>query len=241
MLLGKGTNTLVSDKGFDGVVVLTENLNRIFVRENRILCESGAKISALVKTAVRNSLGGIEFLAGIPGTVGGALISNAGLKNTWISQIVGEVYVLSPDNFEIKNIGKEEASFGYRKSGLEKFFIYRAVLILNKSEKGEIKKNVRSNMEKRIAKQPIESCSAGSVFKNPEGAFAGELIEKAGLKGYCAGGAKISTKHSNFIINTGTATSQDIYAIIKTVQKKVKDIYNIELEPEIKIIGDFER
>ncbi len=240
LILGKGTNTLISDRGFKGVVLLTENLDKIFIRGNRLLCEAGVKISFLLKTCLLQSLSGIEFLAGIPGTIGGAVISNAGLKDTWISDAIEEIYVFSPVTFEIKNLKKHDIYFAYRKSGLDDFFIYRVVLSLQRQEKESIRKNIQYYMKKRIASQPIGRLCAGSVFKNPPGFFAGELIEKTGFKGYYSGGACISSKHANFIINTGKASSQDIFNIISAVQKKIKMLYNIELEPEIKIVGDFE-
>jgi len=239
LIMGRGTNMLISDEGIDGVVLLTENLDKIFVKENLLLCESGAKISRVIKTAMLHSLGGIEFLAGIPGSVGGALISNAGLKDSWISRAVSEIYVLSPDTFEAKNINGADAGFGYRKSGLENFFIYRSILRLKKTEPNHIKKTLGSYMKKRMEGQPLSSHSAGSIFKNPPGAFAGQLIEKAGMKGYACGDAAVSEKHANFIINRGKATSRDIYTVIEAVQRKVEKVHNIVLEPEIKTIGRF--
>lgn len=239
LILGRGTNLLVSDRGFQGVVILTCRLNSVFVRENRILCECGSPITSLMKTAVSHCLGGIEFLAGIPGSAGGALVSNAGLKDHWISRAVREIYVLYPESLEVKNIKGDEAAFGYRKSGLADYFVYRAVLNLSPADPGEMRRKMRDNMRRRISSQPVGSMSAGSVFKNPPGAFAGQLIEKAGLKGYSLGGARVSPKHANFIVNTGGATSRDIYLLMSEIREKIRKDYNITLEPEIKLAGDF--
>lgn len=240
IILGKGTNVLVSDEGFDGVVLLTENLNKLFIQNNKLISESGVRISSLIKTAITNCLGGIEFLAGIPGSVGGAVISNAGLKSLWVSHIIEEIDMVSLEDFVVKKRKKEEISFEYRRSGLENFFIHKVVFNLRRSTSNEIKKTIYSYLNQRTLRQPVGICSAGSVFKNPNGYFAGKLIEEAGLKEYSQGGARVSEKHANFIVATRNAKSQDIYKIIRIIQNKVKELHNINLQLEIKLIGNFE-
>ncbi|MCK9265993.1 UDP-N-acetylmuramate dehydrogenase [bacterium] len=240
-ILGRGTNTLISDDGFRGVVISTENLNNIYVEDNIVVCESGVSIASLLKTTLSTSLKGIEFMVGIPGTLGGAVISNAGLKNIWISHLLKEIGILYLNNLKTGVLLKDDINFGYRISGLENVFVYKVVLVLEKSDKKEIQNTINCYMKKRGNCLHPEGFSAGSIFKNPENHFAGKLIEEAGLKGFSVGGAKVSEKHANFIINTGSATSAEIYSLLVLVQKKVKQLFNISLEPEIKIIGNFDK
>jgi len=239
LTIGKATNILVSDRGFDGIVLTTQRLNRISVENERVRCESGVRLSNLIKTSLTHSLTGAEFLAGIPGTVGGAVISNAGLKTVWLSEILKEVEILPITGGKPYTLARSEIDFGYRSSGLEDVFICKAEVVLKEGTKERIQKEINGHMEKRMLSQPLEYASAGSIFKNPEGFFAGELIEKCGMKGECFGDACISEKHANFIINKGKSTSEDIYRMIKSVKEKVKRVYNINLETEIKIIGEF--
>ena len=239
LILGKGTNILISDYGFDGIVLSTLLLNKIKKEENFIISESGVLISSLLNFCLKNNSGGIEFLSGIPGTIGGALITNAGLKKEWIGEKVEwvEVYDKKKKDFEI--LKREEIKFSYRDSNLKNMFIINACLRTEKKRKEEIKNKIQNYMKERREKQPLRENSAGSVFKNPENFYAGELIEKCGLKGYCIGDAYISERHANFIINKGKAKSSDIYNLIKIIQNKVKEKFGVELELEIKIIGKF--
>jgi len=239
LILGKGTNILISDYGFDGVIISTLLLKKITKKENFIISESGVLISSLLNFCLKNNSGGIEFLSGIPGTIGGALITNAGLKKEWIGEKVEwvEIYDKKKKDFEI--LKREEIKFSYRDSNLKNMFIINACLRTEKKRKEEIKNKIQNYMKERIEKQPLRENSAGSVFKNPENFYAGELIEKCGLKGYCIGDACISERHANFIINKGKAKSSDIYNLIKIIQNKVKEKFRVELELEIKIIGKF--
>ncbi len=239
LVIGNGTNLLISDEGFEGIVLTTKNLNHICVENQQVICESGVHLSTLLKTCLISSLAGSEFLAGIPGTVGGAVISNAGLKTVWFSEIIKELEVLPIGGGKSYILSRREIDFRYRSSGLENVFIYRVSIQLQKGESEKIRKEINRHMEKRLLSQPLEYPSAGSVFKNPPGHFAGELIEKCGLKGLCKGGACISEKHANFIVNKSEATSAEIYSLINIVKEKVKRVYNINLETEIKIVGKF--
>ncbi|MCX8081815.1 MAG: UDP-N-acetylmuramate dehydrogenase [bacterium] len=239
LIIGMGTNMLISDNGFDGVVLSTQGLKEVLVEKTSVYSQSGVLLSTLLNICIMESLSGLEFLAGIPGTAGGAIMSNAGLKEEWISKKIVSVTVFHLSSLKEETILKEKIQFGYRKSGLEKYFITGALFSLNKGKQEEIKHNISMYMKQRIKTQPLEYPSAGSVFKNPPGLFAGKLIEDCGLKGYSIGGACISEKHANFIINKGSATSEDIYKLICTVKERVKKMYNIELETEIKIIGSF--
>lgn len=239
IIVGKGTNILISDNGFDGIVLCTKNFNKMVIEGTDIYCQSGTLLSTLLKISIEKELKGIEFLSGIPGTTGGAIISNAGLKDVWISEKVVRVDVISLSNGQEKSLKRKDINFGYRTSGLENYFISGALFHLTNGVKEEIKKTIAEYMKKRIATQPLGYPSAGSIFKNPPGLFAGMLIEKCGLKGYSIGGASISEKHANFVINKGRGTSEDIYKLILIVKEQVKKMYNIELETEIKIIGSF--
>ncbi|MDD3725613.1 MAG: UDP-N-acetylmuramate dehydrogenase [Candidatus Ratteibacteria bacterium] len=239
LVIGSGTNILISDKGFDGVVISTKDINRITVDGDDIYCQPGVLLSTILKECIRNSLKGLEFLSGIPGTAGGAAISNAGLKEEWLSDRILRVDVFSLSDIEEKALTREEIHFDYRKSGLEGYFITGILLHLNKGKQEDIKGVIATYMKKRIETQPLNYPSAGSIFKNPSGLFAGNLIERCGLKGYSIGDACISEKHANFIINKGKATSEEIYKLISIVKEQVKIQYNIELETEIKLIGNF--
>ncbi len=239
LILGNGTNILVSDEGFPGVVLSTQNLNKITVEGEKITCGAGVRLQSLIKTALEHSLAGMEFLAGIPGTAGGAVISNAGLKEEWISGILEEIEVLRLADNQVQKIHRQYIDFKYRNSGLENVLILSITLNLKKGDKKEIQKKITENIKKRMESQPLEYPSAGSVFKNPTGMFAGQMIEMCGLKGYGIGGARVSEKHANFIVNAGGAKSLDIYRLIGFVREKVKKVYNVELETEIRMVGRF--
>lgn len=238
--IGCGSNILISDYGFDGVVAVTKKLNGINILENFISVNSGTKISSLIGFCIKNSLTGVEFLSGIPGTIGGAIINNAGTKEKSISQIIDSIEYLDKTGLW-QNEKKEKINWGYRYSQLKEkaFFIFSTVLKIEKGKREKIKDNVSSIMKKRIKTQPLEYPSAGSVFKNPEGFYAGKLIEEAGLKGLKEGDAMISEKHANFIVNKGNAKSSDIWKLMKTIQETINSRYNIYLEPEIELIGRF--
>jgi len=239
LVLGKGTNVLVSDNGFDGIIVSTLKLNKISFEDKNLKCECGVKISSLLKFCIENCLRGLEFLAGIPGTVGGAIKNNAGLKNEWISEMIDYVKFIDVNSGEIIKKEKKDIFFDYRKS---EFDFSKIILEVNfKLEKGsreEIVEKITGYIKERKNKQPA-GYSAGSIFKNPYPYHAGELIEKCGLKGYSIGDCYISEKHANFIINKGNGKAGDIYKLIKIIKEKVKEKFNIELEIEIQLIGEF--
>lgn len=238
--IGRGSNLLISDCGFDGVIAVTEKISGISLSENFISGYCGAKISFLMGFCIKHSLGGLEFLSGIPGTLGGALVNNAGIKETSISDIVYIIqYMDKSGHWTVAN--KPEISWDYRYSQLKgkAFFVLSCFLRAEKKSKEEVKKKISAILKQRKEKQPLEYPSAGSVFKNPPGFFAGKLIEEAGLKGFRIGGAMVSEKHANFIINTGNASSSDVWNLIRYIQKKVNSRYNILLKPEIELIGRF--
>jgi len=240
LVLGKGTNVLVSDKGFNGIIISTLKLNRIDFDSENLKCESGVKISILLKFCIENNLEGLEFLAGIPGTIGGAVKNNAGLKNEWISEKIDYVRFFDVNSGEIIKKEKKDIFFDYRKSEFNSSMIILDVnLKFEKGQKERIILKIKKYIHERKLKQPI-GYSAGSIFKNPYPYYAGELIEKCGLKGYSIGDCYISEKHANFIINRGNGKANDVYKLIKIIKEKVKEKFNIELETEIQLIGEFE-
>jgi len=238
--VGNASNILVSDHGFDGVMAFTKNFSEIECEDEVLNAFSGTKLNKIIGFCIEKGLSGTEFLTGIPGTLGGALIMNAGTKTMSISDIVLSVEFMNNDGKWCRE-QKDTIIWRYRYSQLREksFFILSATMKVKKDNAQGIKKTIREIMKKRKQSQPLEYPSAGSVFKNPEGFYAGTLIEQAGLKGYCEGKAKISEKHANFIINTGDATSSDIWKLMKHVQQTIKNKYNITLEPEIELIGRF--
>ena len=241
LIIGNGSNLLVSDKGIsDPVIELSTGFDEISVSGNEIYAQSGALLSKVSKIALENELKGFEFASGIPGTIGGAVYMNAGAYGGEMKDVVKSVRIL--DNGEIKEINGNDMDFGYRHSiAMEKEFIVLGVtLVLEKGDKEEISSLMNDLNSRRREKQPLEYPSAGSTFKRPEGYFAGKLIMDSGLAGKSIGGAMVSPKHCGFIVNTGNATSTDVFNLIKYVQSEVKDIYGVDLETEVKLIGDFE-
>ena len=241
LIIGNGSNLLVSDKGIsDPVIELSTGFDEISVSGNEIYAQSGALLSKVSKIALENELKGFEFASGIPGTIGGAVYMNAGAYGGEMKDVVKSVRILN--NGEIKEINGNDMDFGYRHSiAMEKEFIVLGVtLALEKGDKEEISSLMNDLNSRRREKQPLEYPSAGSTFKRPEGYFAGKLIMDSGLAGKSLGGAMVSPKHCGFIVNTGNATSTDVFNLIKYVQSEVKDIYGVDLETEVKLIGDFE-
>ena len=240
-ILGNGSNLLVSDKGFDGAIISTDKLADIHLEdENKIYAEAGAMNSRIAAFARDNSLTGFEFAAGIPGTIGGAMIMNAGAYDGEMKLVTKEVRALSPQG-EIIRLDNNSLQFGYRTSAWKgkEFVVVSALLELEKGDKEAITSRMQELALRRKDKQPLEYPSAGSTFKRPEGYFAGKLIEDAGLRGYSVGGAQVSEKHCGFVINKGNATSSDIYKLICDVQKKVYDDFGVKLEPEVIMLGKF--
>jgi UDP-N-acetylmuramate dehydrogenase len=241
-LIGNGTNLLVSDEGIRGAVVkLGDKMSSIQIEGERIIAECGALLSVLSKKAADCSLSGLEFASGIPGSVGGAVTMNAGAYGCEIKDVLERVEVLD-SNLQLKVFDNKQMEFGYRKSIIEKhgYIVIKSTFKLKKANTWDIKRHIDELTEKRQSKQPINLPSAGSVFKRPEGYFAGKLIEDAGLKGLTIGDAQISDKHCGFIINKGNASAKDIYNLIKHIQKTIYERFGVKLETEIKLLGKFE-
>lgn len=238
-ILGKGSNTLFSDKEFNGVIIKLDKLNNFKIKQTEIYVESGMILSKLVQASVKNELTGLEFAIGIPGTIGGAIYMNAGAYGNNMSNIVKSVIVLN-EKFQIKEIPLEKLKFDYRYSIFQdnkNLICVAANIKLEHGNHDEIASKIKENLLKRKNSQPLEYPSAGSVFRNPKGNYAGKIIEELGLKGKIIGGAEISTKHANFIINKNNASSSDILKLIKLVQKEVKDKYKIDLKLEQQLVN----
>lgn len=238
-VIGNGSNLLVKDGGFRGVIISLTNVNQVLVNGERIEAECGAMLKSVSDKAVDNSLTGFEFACGIPGTVGGAVFMNAGAYDGEISHVIESAEVINEDG-EVIKLSKEELHLGYRSSiVMEKgYVVLCATFKLNKGTVKSIKDLVADLTNKRESKQPLEYPSAGSTFKRPVGYFAGKLIQDAGLKGYSVGGAAISEKHSGFVINKGGATAKDILDLIHHVQDEVKKQFGVDLHTEVRIIGE---
>ncbi len=237
-ILGGGANVLISDDGYDGLIISTLKLdNKIIHTDNTVTVGAGVNLVALVNYCISNSLGGLELLSGIPGTVGGAIKMNAGAFGQEIKDTLQTVTVLD-NNCNIHTLNNSECEFGYRKSsGLDNTIIISATFQLQNSPQIELNQSKMDILKRRNEKQPIDKYSCGSVFKRPEGNYAGTLIENAGLKGYSIGGAIVSDKHANFILNNNNATSHDIHALINYVRQQVFEKSGIMLECEVKFIG----
>ena len=240
-ILGNGSNILVGDKGYRGTVIsLSKGFDSITAEGEVITAGAGAILSAVSHTALDASLSGMEFASGIPGTLGGAMVMNAGAYGSEMKDIVESVDMIAA-NGNIITFNNEQMKFAYRESVCrkEKLTVISVKLKLCKGNRDMIRSRMDELAEKRRMKQPLEFASAGSTFKRPEGHFAGKLIMDAGLSGMTIGGAKVSEKHCGFIINTGNATAADILDCINEVQEKVQRAFNVTLEPEVCILGDF--
>lgn len=240
LFIGKGSNILVSDKGISGVVAtFGEKMCEIRVKDDMIIAEAGATLSAVAGFALQRGLTGMEFAAGIPGSVGGAIRMNAGAYGGDMSQVVGWVRVLEPDG-NIKTILGAHMEFGYRTSILKElpYIVLACGIQLMPGDETQIRQTMLELAAKRREKQPLEYPSAGSTFKRPEGFFAGKLIEDAGLRGKKIGGAMVSEKHCGFIINEGNATAKDVTELIEFVRKTVYERFGVLLEPEVIFVGD---
>lgn len=237
-ILGSGSNVLVSDNGIRGAVISLKNsLKQIEVDDNILYAECGTMLGKIVKHAVKNNLIGLENLNGVPGTLGGALIMNAGAWGGEISENLIHVEVINSKS-EIQNIQKKDLNFSYRQSSFNKDdILLSAKFNLKKADKNIIKENFIEAQSGRKKSQPLNKRSAGSLFKNPKNNSAGKLLDEAGLKGFSIGDAKISEKHANFFINDGDATSKDMLMLIKKAHKEVKDKFNVNLSLEVKLIG----
>ena len=240
-ILGNGSNLLVSDQGFDGVVLqVYKNMNQVTVEGEHLRVQAGALLSATARKALKAGLTGMEFAAGIPGTMGGAVVMNAGAYGGEMKDILESVTVLTPEG-EQKELKNEELQLGYRTSVVKEkgYIVLEAVLSLKKGDPEAIKSRMDELKEQRVTKQPLEYPSAGSTFKRPEGYFAGKLIQDAGLRGYQVGGAQVSEKHCGFVINKENATAKDLVDLIHVVQRIVYEKFQVQLETEVKFLGEF--
>ena len=238
-VVGNGSNLLVSDDGFRGMIVqIGRNLQEISVEDNVIYAQAGALLSRVARTALEHGLTGMEFAAGIPGSLGGAVAMNAGAYGGEMKDILTDAEVLTPDG-EIKILSLEELDLSYRHSCIfdEDYIVLSVHLQLEQGDKTVIRNRMDELARARREKQPLEYPSAGSTFKRPEGYFAGALIQEAGLKGYTVGGAQVSEKHSGFVVNRGGATAEEVLFLIKQVQKKVKSRFGVTMEPEVRMVG----
>lgn len=238
-IVGNGSNLLVSDDGYDGVIIhLFKNMARTEVRGVCLHLEAGVLLSRAAHLACREGLTGLEFASGIPGTVGGALVMNAGAYGGEMKDVVRQVKVLTAEG-RFREYTGEEMGFGYRRSRIseEQGVVLKAVFELRAGSMEKIQEKMDQLKEQRVKKQPVEYASAGSTFKRPEGYFAGQLIQEAGLRGFFIGDAQVSEKHCGFIINRGKATASQIRELIETVQRKVYENAGVRLEPEVKFLG----
>jgi len=239
-IIGRGSNLLVKDEGFDGLAIRLSESDFSSVRfsQDEACVGSGMKLSRFCELLAEAGLSGLEFLSGIPGTVGGAAMMNAGGKFGSIGERIEQVKVMDPEG-EIRFLTKSDLKFGYRSSNLEDMIILEARFSLERDEETKILRRIKSFRDEKKSKQDLSSPSAGCVFKNPRGTqpkSAGELIELSGLKGKTIGGARVSEAHANFIINTGDAKASDVLELMDIIQKKVETDHGIRLEPEVKVI-----
>ena len=239
-VLGSGSNLLVSDAGFRGVILqIADKMNRIEVIGEEIIADAGVTMSRVARTAWEHGLEGLEFASGIPGTIGGGVTMNAGAYGGEMCQVVAAVRVVD-DKGQVLEIPVDEMAFGYRTSVIKSnpYVVTSVRFKLQAGDKDQIKARMDDFAARRRDKQPLEYPSAGSTFKRPEGHFAGKLIMDAGLAGMQIGGAQVSEKHCGFVINTGDATSADVRTLIGQVQEKVKGQFGVDLEPEVIYLGE---
>ena len=237
-IIGNGTNVLVSDKGYDGVIICLKKLSDVFFKRDEVRAMAGANLDKLIKFAVDHRLTGLEALSGIPATVGGAVVMNAGAFGHNISDRITTVETLH--NGKIKIYDKDDCKFGYRKSRFlgKKETVVSASFKLDQGDREEINVRIKNYRELRKNVQPSGK-SCGSVFKNPPKLSAGALVDKAGLKGYSVGGAKISERHGNFILTDSRATATDVYALINYIKEEINKIFGVRLTEEVEYVGEF--
>jgi UDP-N-acetylmuramate dehydrogenase len=239
-IIGNGSNLLVGDKGIDGMVIkLRGNFTGMHIKHNVITAEAGVKLASIVSAARERSLEGMAFAAGIPGTVGGAVVMNAGSKDGTISDIIDTVTIYNPLG-EVEVLGSPEFTFGYRATDVKnKGVVLGATFRLEPGDPHTVTEQIVTALDLKRRTQPIEARTAGSVFKNPARKHAGLLIEEAGCKGKQIGGAVVSRMHANFIINVGGATAKDVVQLINEVAACVKEKTGVELEREVELVGEF--
>lgn len=238
-VIGNGSNLLVSDEGFSGVILqICSKMDRYEMKEGKIKVQAGALLTKVANRVSKEGYAGMEFAVGIPGTVGGAVAMNAGAYGGEIKDVITSALVLTKEG-EIIRLDKDGLNLGYRSSAVveQEYVVLEVEFQLEKGDVEEIKARCNENTRARMEKQPLEYPSAGSTFKRPEGYFAGKLIMDAGMKGYTVGGAQVSEKHCGFVINKGQATARDVVDVITRVQEKVQKIFGVTLETEVKMIG----
>ncbi len=240
-VLGKGSNLLVGDKGYPGVILqISDACQQIEAEENRLQVQAGAALSKVALFAMERGLEGLEFAAGIPGTVGGGVVMNAGAYGGEMKQVVESVRVLSSEG-EILTLDNDTMEFGYRTSIIRNrnFIVLSVTFLLREGNREEIRARIEDFQKRRMEKQPLNYPSAGSTFKRPEGYFAGKLIMDAGLRGFQIGDARVSDKHCGFVVNVGKATARDVTDVIEEVQEKVRERFGVSLEREVIYLGKF--
>ena len=240
-ILGNGSNLLVGDKGYRGVIIqIYKEMNHIRIEDDKVFAQAGALLSRVGTATLEAELTGFEFAPGIPGTVGGAVVMNAGAYGGEMKDIIASATVLTQDG-DIITINKEDLELGYRTSVIAKkgYVVLEAEYQLQKGDKEAIRARMDELKVQRVTKQPLEYPSAGSTFKRPEGYFAGKLIQDAGLRGFQVGGAEVSEKHCGFVINKDQATAADIQELMRQVSDKVMQEFGVKLEPEVKTLGEF--
>lgn len=240
-ILGNGSNLLVSDHGYRGVIIqIYKSMSEVSVKGELVTAQAGALLSAIAAKAAEESLTGFEFASGIPGTIGGAAVMNAGAYGGEMKDVLEQVTVLTKEG-ELLTLPREELEMGYRTSRVARnqYIVLEAVIRLTYGEQKQIRETMNELKEKRTTKQPLEYPSAGSTFKRPEGYFAGKLIEDAGLRGFQVGGAQVSEKHCGFVINKDNATAAEVRELIRQVSERVKANSGVTLEPEVKMLGEF--
>ena len=241
LILGNGSNLLIADSGFDGLVIhLGRALSEVSVFANTLTTQAGASLAAAARAAAQASRTGLEFAAGIPGSIGGAVCMNAGAYGGEIAQVIVSARVLTPEG--VRMVSRDELSLGYRSSAVMQngWVVLEATFELAPGNPDEIKATMADLAARRREKQPLQYPSCGSFFKRPVGYYAGALIEQAGLKGYRVGDAQVSEMHAGFVINRGHATSSEIYRLMQEVQRRVQAQFGVTLEPEVRLIGHFE-
>lgn len=240
-ILGNGSNLLVSDSGYRGVIIqMDRNMGKIELEGTEIRACAGALLSSIAAAARKASLTGFEFAGGIPGTLGGAVVMNAGAYGGEMKDVLKEVTVMTAEG-DIRTLPAQQLELGYRTSIIRKagYLVLEAVIALEEGDPQVIQAKMKELADKRTEKQPLEYPSAGSTFKRPEGHFAGKLIMDSGLRGYRMGGAQVSEKHCGFVINTGGATAKDVRELIDHVVRTVEEKFGVTLEPEVKFLGEF--
>lgn len=238
-VMGNGSNLLAKDEGYDGVIIKIAKNMRLakYYSGNKVYAQAGISLAALANFSLQNSLSGLEFASGIPGTLGGALYMNAGAYGEEMAGVTAKVFVINEQG-DYKWIAAEDCAFGYRTSRMEKenLVVLAALLNLGKGKQEDIRAKMTELNQKRTESQPLTLPSAGSTFKRPVGYFAGKLIQDCGLRGFAIGGAAVSEKHCGFIVNNGNATSEDVLRLIEHVRNTVKKNFGVDLQPEVKIL-----